>query len=178
VAAQILWINLVTNGLQDVALAFEKGEPDLLRRPPRPRREGIVTRRILERLGSVGIVLAAGTLGMFWWTLETTGDLDMARTVALTQMVMFQFFHVFNCRSLDRSVFSMSPFSNRFLFASILAAVGAHLAVLYVPTFQSIFRTVPLSASDWLLITAVGTLVIVGGELDKWWNRHRAQPLG
>ncbi|MEX0600267.1 MAG: HAD-IC family P-type ATPase, partial [Rhodothermales bacterium] len=178
VAAQILWINLVTNGLQDVALAFEKGEPGLLRRPPRSRKEGIVTRRLLERLGSVGLVLAAGTLGMFWWTLETTGDLDLARTVAMTQMVMFQFFHVFNCRSLDRSVFAISPFSNRFLFVSISAALAAHLAVIYVPWLQTIFRTVPLTPGDWLVITLVATSVIIGGELDKWWNRRRHRPLG
>jgi magnesium-transporting ATPase (P-type) len=93
-AAQILWINLVTNGVQDVALAFEPGEPGLLRRPPRPRGEGIVTRRILQRLGAVGVVIAAGTLAMFWWTWRNTGDLDLARTAAMTQMVVFQFFHV------------------------------------------------------------------------------------
>ncbi len=178
VAAQILWINLVTNGLQDVALAFERGEPGLLKRPPRPRNEGIVTRRLLERLGLVGIVLAAGTLGMFWWSLTTTGDLDTARTVAMTQMVMFQFFHVFNSRSLDRSVFSMPLFSNRLLLGSVLAAVGAHMAVLYVPWLQGIFRTVPLSPPEWLAVSVIGTLVIAGGEVDKWRNRRKGRPLG
>jgi magnesium-transporting ATPase (P-type) len=178
VAAQILWVNLVTNGLQDVALAFEPGEPGLLRRPPRARSEGILTVRILERLGAVGLVLAAGTLGMFWWTLESTGDLDLARTVAMTQMVVFQFFHVFNSRSLDRSIFVIPLLSNRFLFVSLLAALGAHLAALHLPILQTVFRTQPLSPSQWGLIALVASTVLIGGELDKWRSRRRRHPLG
>jgi magnesium-transporting ATPase (P-type) len=178
VAAQILWINLVTNGLQDVALAFEPGEPGLLNRPPRPRKEGILTRRILERLAAVGLVLAAGTLGMFWWTWSGTGDLVLARTVAMTQMVVFQFFHVFNSRSLDRSVFEIPLLSNPLLFLSLVAAAGAHLAVLYTPFLQAVFRTQPLSPATWGTLLLVGTAVIVGGEMDKWWSRRKRRPLG
>jgi Ca2+-transporting ATPase len=177
-AAQILWINLVTNGLQDVALAFEPGEPGLLRRPPRSQKEGVLTRRLLERLGAVGIVLAAGTLGTFWWTWQSTGDLDLARTAAMTQMVVFQFFHVFNSRSLDRSIFQIPLFSNRFLFVSLVAALGAHLAALHVPFLQTVFRTQPLSPEQWGWIVLVALSVIVGGELDKWWSRRRHRPLG
>lgn len=178
VAAQILWINLVTNGLQDVALAFEPGEPGLLRRPPRPQTEGILTRRLLERLGAVGLVLAAGTLWMFWWTWRETGDLDLARTAAMTQIVLFQFFHVFNSRSLDRSIFRIPLLSNRFLFVSLIGALAAHLAVLHLPALQRVFRTQPLSLSHWGLIVLIGTTVIAGGELDKWWSRRRHRPLG
>lgn len=178
VAAQILWINLVTNGLQDVALAFEPGEPGLLRKPPRAADEGILNKPLLRRLGAVGVVLAAGTLVTFGITLNATGDLDYARTAAMTQMVIFQFFHVFNCRSLDRSIFRVPAFSNRFLFISIIAAALAHAAVLYVPMLQRVFRTQPLAADDFLLIVAIGSVVIIGGEIDKWWNRHEHRALG
>ncbi|HUF26994.1 MAG TPA: HAD-IC family P-type ATPase [Gemmatimonadaceae bacterium] len=178
VAAQILWINVATNGLQDVALAFEPGEPGQLDRPPRPAREGIVTLRLLERLGLVGLLLATGTLAMFWWTLERTGDLVIAQSAALTQMVVFQFFHVFNCRSLDRSIFGIPPFANRFLFLSLVLAWLAHLAVLHIGFLQTVFRTVPLSARQWGEIVLVGSLVIVGGEIDKWWNRRRHRGIG
>jgi magnesium-transporting ATPase (P-type) len=177
-AAQILWINLVTNGLQDVALAFEPGEPGLRRRKPRPRSEGVLTRRLLERLGAVGIVIAAGTLFSFWWSLEQTGDIVLARTVAMTQMVVFQFFHVFNSRSLDRSILQIPLLSNRFLFISVIAAFAAHLSVLYLSPLQYVFRTVPLDLSTWLMLAAVGATVVVGGELDKWWNRRRGRPVG
>ncbi|MGK2935151.1 MAG: cation-translocating P-type ATPase [Gemmatimonadaceae bacterium] len=176
-AAQILWINLVTNGLQDVALAFEPGEPGLLRRRPRSPAEGVLDRRLLGRLGLIGVVLAAGTLGVFWWVLTTTNDLAAARSVAMTQMVVFQFFHVFNCRSLERSVFTIPPLSNKPLFLSLVAAAIAHAAALYLSPFQRIFDTVPPTAEQWLVIVAVGTVVVFGGELDKAFNRMRGHPL-
>jgi magnesium-transporting ATPase (P-type) len=177
-AVQVLWINLVTNGLQDVALAFEPGEPGQLRRPPRDAAEGILSRRLLLRLFGVGAVLSVGTLGVFWWTLARTGDLAQAQSVAMTQMVVFQFFHVLNSRSLDRSVFRVPLLSNRFLFVSVVAALLAHLAALHLAPMQTLLRTVPLSAAEWLLVAAVGTSVVAGGELDKWYNRRRGVPLG
>jgi calcium-translocating P-type ATPase len=178
IAVQILWINLVTNGLQDIALAFEPGEPGILNRKPRPPKEGILTGRLMERLGGVGLVLAAGTLGTFWWIYQQTGDLDMARTSAMTQMVVFQFFHVLNCRSLDRSIFSINFFSNKFLFVSIVAAFFAHLAVLHVGFLQTVFRTMPLTSDQWILIVGVGFLVILGGEIDKFINRWCKSHIG
>lgn len=178
VAVQILWINLVTNGLQDIALAFEPGEPGILKRKPRPVDEGILTGRLVERLGGVGLVLAAGTLGIFWWAYRSTGDLELARTVAMTQMVVFQFFHVLNCRSLDRSLFRINFFSNKLLFISLSAALAAHLALLHVGFLQVIFQTVPLDGEQWMLIVGVGTLVIIGGEIDKVINRWRKSFIG
>lgn len=178
VAVQILWINLVTNGLQDIALAFEPGEPGILKRKPRPVKEGILTGRLIERLGGVGLVLATGTLGMFWWAYETTGNLEMARTVAMTQMVVFQFFHVLNCRSLDHSLFKINFFSNKFLFISVSAALAAHLAVLHVGYLQMVFQTQPLDLEQWIMITGVGSLVIIGGEIDKVVNHWRKKFIG
>lgn len=177
-AAQILWVNLVTNGIQDVALAMEPGEPGLLDRKPRRAGEGLLDRRLLRRLGGVGGLLAAGTLAVFWWGLESTGDLDAARTLAMTQLVVFQFYHVFNCRSLDRSILRIPLLSNRVLFAGILGAALAQLAVLYWGPLQSLFRAVPPTPEQWGVMLAVGASVIVGGELDKWWNRRRRRPLG
>jgi magnesium-transporting ATPase (P-type) len=176
--AQVLWINLVTNGLQDVALAFEPGEPGQLARPPRPADEPIVTPRIFHRLLAAGTLMAAGTLFTFWWALERSGDLVVAQSVAMTQMAVFQFFHVFNCRSLDRSVFRIPPLSNRFLFVSFTLAWAAHLAVLHVGWLQGIFRTVPLRAEEWGLVLGIGALVVVGGELDKLVNRRRHSEIG
>jgi magnesium-transporting ATPase (P-type) len=176
--AQVLWINLVTNGLQDVALAFEPGEPGQLDRPPRPADESIVTPRIFRRLLAVGTLIAAGTLFTFWWSLERSGDLVVAQSVAMTQMAVFQFFHVFNCRSLDRSIFRIPPLSNRFLFVSFTLAWAAHLAVLHVGWLQGIFRTVPLRAEEWGLVLGIGALVVVGGELDKLVNRRRHSEIG
>ncbi|MFW6192646.1 MAG: cation-translocating P-type ATPase [Gemmatimonadota bacterium] len=177
-AAQILWVNLVTNGIQDVALAMEPGEPGLLDRIPRSAGEGLLERRLLRRLGAIGGLLAAGTLAVFWWGLESTGELGAARTLAMTQLVVFQFYHVFNCRSLDRSILRVPLLSNRLLFAGILGAAIAQLAVLYWGPLQSLFDTVPPTPEQWGVMLAVGASVIMGGELDKWWNRRRRRPLG
>jgi magnesium-transporting ATPase (P-type) len=123
-------------------------------------------------------VLVTATLAMFWWTLRTTGDMATARTVAVTQMVVMQFYHVFNCRSLDRSAFRIPPLSNPFLFVSMLAVTAAHLAALYVPFLQRVLRTVPLTAAQWLPILVVGLAVVAGGELDKLRNRRAGRRLG
>lgn len=172
-AAQILWINLVTDSLEVMALAFERGEPALLTQPPRPRAEGALTPALYLRLGGVGLVLTLGTFAMFWWTLHTTGNLPMARTVALTQMVVFQFYHVFNCRSLDRSVFSTPVWTNPFLVLSTIAVTLAHVAAIYTPFLQRMLRTVPLSAAQWAVILSVGLAVIAAAEADKWARRRR-----
>ncbi|HEU4990337.1 MAG TPA: HAD-IC family P-type ATPase [Gemmatimonadaceae bacterium] len=169
-AVQILWINLVTDSLQVLALAFEKGEPGLLAEPPRPRHEGALTGPLAARLAAVGALLTAGTFVTFWWTLRATGDLALARTAALTQMVVFQFYHVFNCRSLTRSAFRVPLRANPFLLVSMLAVTAAHVAGVYTPLLQRVLGTVPLSAAQWGAILAVGLAVIGWGEADKRWR--------
>jgi Ca2+-transporting ATPase len=126
----------------------------------------------------VGVILATVTLGMFWWTLRSTGDLTLARTVAVTQMVVLQFYHTFNCRSLDRSIFRIPLLSNRFLFASMVAVTGVHLSALYLPFLQGVLRFAPLGQGQWMMILVCGVLVVAGGELDKARNRHLARRLG
>jgi Ca2+-transporting ATPase len=103
------------------------------------------------------------------------GDsLAKARTVAVTTMVFFQFFQAWNSRSELESVFSVKPFSNPFLFFSMIAAFLAQLAVIYVPTLQWLFRTEPISAAEWLRILLVASSVIVAVEADKFLRRRRA----
>lgn len=166
-AAQVLWINLVTKGLQDVSLAFEPGEPGLLDEPPRDPQEGVINRSVLHRMIWMGLLMAVGTLAMFWWILRQDVSLELARSVAMTQMVMFQFFHVFNCRSLHRSLLQIPFFGNAYVLASVAFALLAHLAILHVPWMQVVFETEPLSLSLWGLIVAVSLTIVVAAELDK-----------
>jgi magnesium-transporting ATPase (P-type) len=106
IPAQILWLNVATNGIADVALAFEPGEKALFRRRPRRSDEGILDRRLIERLVIVGVWLAIGTLAVYYWQRSIADEpLAMARTTTLTTLVLFQIVHVFNCRSEDVSVF-------------------------------------------------------------------------
>jgi Ca2+-transporting ATPase len=177
-AAQLLWINLVTDSLQVFALAFEPGEPGLLAQPPRPRDEGVLTPRHFVRLAGIGLLLTAVTLATFWWALDATGDMTIARSAALTQMVVMQFYHSFNCRSLDRSVLTIPPFSNRLLFASTATVALAHIAALHVGVMQRVLGTAPLTVHQWSWILLAGSVVVIGGELDKLLNRWTRRTLG
>ena len=167
VAVQLLWFNLVTNGVQDIALAFEPGEKHLIDRPPRPQREGIISPVLWERTALTALVMTAGTLVLFQLQLDNGASIDEARSVALTTMVFFQALHVGNSRSETLSAFAKSPFSNRFLLIGTLGAMAIQVAALYLPLTQFALRLEPISARTWIEIVAVGLSVIVVAELHK-----------
>ncbi|MBI4499181.1 MAG: HAD-IC family P-type ATPase [Chloroflexi bacterium] len=175
--AQLLWLNLVTNGLQDLALAFEPGERGVLKRPPRSREEGIISALLWERTAVAGLVMAAGTLFLFWWALDRTGSLTQAQTVALTTMVLFQNFHAGNARSEFTSVFRLSPVSNPFLFLSVAAALGVHTAALYLPPTQFVLRVEPIALEAWAMMVAVASTIVVAVEGHKLLRRGRRPAL-
>jgi len=174
VAAQLLWINLVTNGLQDVALAFEPGEKDIVKRRPRNPAEGIMSRLMLERSVLVGIIISAGVIYNFHGAITEGSSVAHARSIAMTTMVLFQFFQAWNSRSERESVFRMNPLGNPFLFYSMILAFLAQLAVIYVPALQWVFRTDAISAMEWVKIAAVALTVVAAVEIDKLIRRRRA----
>lgn len=171
-ASQILWINLVTNGLQDVALAYEPGEANMAKKPPRNPKENIINRFVLKRLLLVGVTVFCGTFGIFWYKINSGAPLIEARTTAFTMVVFFQLFHVFNCRSFERSIFQISPFSNPFLMVSIVLSFGAQLAVLYYPPLQFVFKTTSLDGTTWIQIISISISIILIMEVDKIFIRR------
>ncbi len=173
VPAQLLWINLVTNGLQDVALAFEPGEKDILNRPPRDPKEGIMSKTLIQRTVIVGLLISAGVIFNFIASLKEGDPLPKARTVAVTTMVFFQFFQTWNSRSEYESVFRINPLSNPFLFFSMIAAFFAQLSLIYVPALQWVFRTEPISTQEWIQILLVSLSVVLVVEVDKWIRRRK-----
>ena len=173
--AQLLWINLVSNGLQDVALAFEPGEKDVLSRPPRDPTEGIMSRLLVERTVLVSLLISVGVLFEFKFSLDQGLSLEKARTIAMTTMVFFQFFQAWNSRSEMHSIFRISPVSNPFLFYGMVAAILSQIAAIYAPPFQWLLSTEPVAGFEWLLIVAMSLSVIVVVEFDKW-MRSGAKP--
>jgi P-type Ca2+ transporter type 2C len=170
--AQLLWINLVSNGLQDVALAFEPGEKDVLSRPPRDPKEGIMSRLLVERTVLVSLLISVGVLFEFKVSLDQGLSLEKARTIAMTTMVFFQFFQAWNSRSEMRSIFRISPVSNPFLFYGMVAAILSQIAVVYVPGMQWVFRTEAISAHEWIQILLMALTVVVLVEADKGLRRR------
>jgi Ca2+-transporting ATPase len=167
VAAQLLWLNLVTNSVQDIALAFEPGERGVLDRRPRPRGEGVISRVLWERTLISAVVMATGTLVLFLLERDGGASEQRAQTVALTALVVFSALHAGNARSEYLSAFRKSPFSNPFLLIGTIAAVGVHALALQIPFTQSVLHLEPLRLGDWVKIVIVGLSVIVAVELHK-----------
>ncbi len=172
-ATQVLWINLVTNGLQDVALAYEPAEKDISKKPPRNPRERIINSFVLKRLFLIGGTMTLGTLFLFWFKLRGGADARFARTVAFNSVVFFQLFHVLNARSFEKSIFTMSPFSNPFLSISIFISIAAQMCVMYLPGLRYVFKTEPLDGVSWLQVIGVSLSVIAVMEIDKLIRRRR-----
>lgn len=173
---QILWMNMVTNGIQDVALGFEPGDSRLNERPPRNPKEGILSRILLERTVLVGIVLAAGGLFIFAFELGRGATLSYAQVAALTTLIMFQIFHVSNSRSEELSVFRKNPLANPVLFYGTLAALAIHIGAMYFPGTQFLIHLEPLSLDSWVRLTLVALSVVLVVELHKLLRRPRFQP--
>jgi len=171
VATQILWINLVTDGAPALALGIDPGHPAAMRRPPRPRGEGVITGRMWAGIVYVGMIMAVGTLAILDASLpggliEGSGDMRYAQTMAFTTLVLFSLFTVFNARSDERSAFA-ELFSNGWLWGAVALSLLLQAAVVYLPFLQQAFSTVPLGAADWLLCAAVASCVLWLRELSK-----------
>jgi P-type Ca2+ transporter type 2C len=170
-AVQLLWLNLVTNGIQDIALAFEPGEGDELDRPPRPPKEPIFDRIMIERVVISALVIGVVAFLLYEWLLERGFSIDEARNGVLLLMVLFENIHVFNSRSETRSVFRQSLWSNRILLIGTLAAQGVHIAAMYTPWLSDVLRIQPISFSHWLELLAMATTVLIVMELHKGVNK-------
>jgi P-type Ca2+ transporter type 2C len=155
VPIQILWVNLVTDGLPAMALGVDQAEKDLMQHKPRSSKENIFARRLGWKILSRGFLIGICTLAAFWLILrQDPGDADnlvRAQTVAFATLVMAQLIHVFDCRS-SRSIFHRNPLQNRWLVLSVISSVVLLLGVVYIEAIQPIFRTVPIGLSEWLVV--------------------------
>jgi Ca2+-transporting ATPase len=170
-ATQILWINLVTDGLPALALGVDPPDDGLMDQPPRPIGEGVITPRMWRGIVFVGVIMAAGTLLILDASLpgglvEGPGDLHYAQTMAFTTLMLFQMFNVINARSDEQSAF-VDLFTNRWLWAAIGVSVALQVVVVYMPFLRRAFGTVPLTAGDWVLSTAVASSVLWLREVTK-----------
>ena len=163
---QILWINLVTDGLPGLALMLEPAERDAMRRPPYPPRESIFARGLGRDILWIGSVLAAAALGMGYWAW-LKGDAGW-QTMIFTTVTLSQMGNVLASRSERSSLFKIGVFTNPLLLASVVLTIGLQLAVIYVPFMQEIFNTVPLTATDLAISLGLSTVVFFAVEAVKW----------
>jgi Ca2+-transporting ATPase len=158
VPIQILWVNLVTDGLPAMALGLDQAEGDVMKRKPRHPREGVFARGLWWKIVSRGFLIGLVTLIAFIIVYKQHPDnLVYAQTVAFATLVMAQLIHVFDCRS-ERSIFHRNPFQNMYLVGAVISSILLMLVVIYYPPLQSIFHTVALEPKEWLLILGMASL--------------------
>jgi magnesium-transporting ATPase (P-type) len=166
-AVQLLWLNLVTNGIQDVALAFEPAEQGVLQRPPRPPREGIFDRLMIERTVLGGLVFGLIGLLCFRGWLTDGHTVEQARNLLVQLFVLFEVFHIGNSRSETRSLFRLNPVSNPLLLIGTLTALSVHVAALYTPAFQKLLSIAPPTLDEWARLVGLAASIVVVMELHK-----------
>lgn len=170
---QILWVNLVTDGLPAMALGIDGKDGLLMNKPPRNSRESIFSRGLSRKIITRGIQIGLSTLGVFYAVYYLRNDLALARTMSFATLVFCQMFHVFDCRSEFSTIFKVGIFSNIYLVIAVMISSIMQLSVIYHPLLRSVFCTVPLSIYDWLLILTVsGWTFIISGFKYLFWGRR------
>ncbi len=167
VPIQILWVNLVTDGLPAMALGVDPAEENTMARPPRNNRESIFARGVGWKIVTRGLLIGLCSLAAFWITyMETPENLVRAQTVAFATLVLAQLVYVYDCRS-QGTIFQRNPFDNLMLALAVMSSVILLVGVIYYPPLGPVFHTVPLGLREWVLVIVTSTLpVIIAGLID------------
>jgi len=164
---QILWINLVTDGLPALALAVDPPEPDVMCRPPLDPRAPVLEGRLVL-MGSQGILLASVAVLAFALSFYVQGQsVEQARTLTFVVMVLAQLFHAFACRSTQHSILTLGILTNGALVAAVVVSAALQWLIVQLTWTQDIFKVVPLDADHWLLAVALSLAPLVLGEVRK-----------
>jgi magnesium-transporting ATPase (P-type) len=172
---QLLWLNLVTNGIQDVALAFEPSEGDVLRRKPRAPEERIFDRLMIERTVIGATVMGLVGIGVFSGLLHAGWNEASARNGLLLLMVLFENVHVGNCRSETKSALRLSPLRSPVLLVGVIMALLVHVVAMHLPLTRAVLQIEPVRLSTWVGLFALALTVLVAIEMHKstWALRQR-----
>ncbi|MBN1601744.1 MAG: HAD-IC family P-type ATPase [Chitinispirillaceae bacterium] len=166
-AVQLLWLNLVTNGIQHIGIAFEKGEPGVMNHPPRKPNEGIFNALMIQETVMIGLTMATVCFLVWLWQINNGVSIPDARNHLLLLMVFLENYHTFNCRSETISVFRLSLQSNIILLLGVSGALGIHLVSMYIPFMQKVLGTQPVSFKEGLILFAIASSVMIVSEIFK-----------
>ncbi|NBC23566.1 MAG: HAD-IC family P-type ATPase [Gammaproteobacteria bacterium] len=166
---QLLWLNLVTNGIQDVAMAFERGEPGVLSRRPRHPDEPIFDRLMIEQVLLSGVYMGLVAFAVFMVLLGPFGmDTFEARNLLVLLLVLFENVHAFNVRSETRSAFRIPLSANPLLVLSVVLAQGIHVGSMFVPGWRDVLQIAPVSPGVWAALLAITLSKFLVVEVYKW----------
>ncbi|NWF38104.1 cation-transporting P-type ATPase [Mariprofundus sp. NF] len=172
-AAQILWVNMITAVTLALTLAFEPSEQNVMQRPPRDPSEPILSGFLIWRITFVSLIIVTGTFGLFLWEQAQGSSLEVARSVAVNTLVMFEIFYLFSARYLlAASLTREGIFGNRYVLYAIGLLIIFQLLLTYAPPMQLMFGTADMSAAAWLRVVAVASSVLFLVEIEKWLLRR------
>jgi Ca2+-transporting ATPase len=172
----LLWLNLVTDGAPALALGLEKGDPDTMKRPPRPTREPVINQEMLIGVIIQAIVMTAAVLAAFVYGLSRYPDnLAGAQTVAFATLIVSELLRAYTARSERYSLFSIGVLGNKWMQYAVGSSLALLLAVIYVPILQLFFGAVPLALEDWLVMAPFFLVSSVAAEITKVLLRRRAE---
>ncbi len=169
---QLLWLNLVTNGIEDVMLGLEKAEPKLLQRTPRPPKEPIFNTLMLRRIVVAGVYIGIVSFILFYFLLQSGQSEESARNIILLLMVLFENVHVFNARSEQNYLHKIGYRSSIFLILWVLFTQVLHITCMHIPFMQNVLKTEPVSIDTWLFLAVIAIGLVIVMEADKWLRKN------
>ena len=168
-AAQILWVNMITAVTLALTLAFEPPERNVMQRAPRDPKEPILSGFLIWRIIFVSLILVTGTFGLFLWEREHGASIELARTVAVNTLVMFEIFYLFSARYLLAPALTYEGLSgNRYVLYAIGILIIFQLAFTYLGPMHTLFATTAMGAEAWLRVIAVSSSVLFLVETEKF----------
>ncbi|MHA6249156.1 cation-translocating P-type ATPase [Pontibacter sp. CAU 1760] len=170
-ATQILWVNLVTDGVMELGLAAERGHGDIMKQKPVARDASILNRDVVPYILLMSTIMLGLALGAFAYYLPQ-GE-TMARTAVFLVVSMTQVFNTFNMRSLQQSVFKIGVFSNKYINLAFVVSVFLQLVVVYTPLLRGLFRFEPLPLADLLILLVLSSSVVWVAEAYKYFIHQR-----
>jgi len=174
-AVQLLWLNLVTNGIQGIALAFEPGHGGELKQKPRPPGEPVFNRLMIQRVLVSAVVMGGLGYGLFHYLIQAGWSETAARNMLLLYMVLFENIHIGNCRSETDSAFRFAPWRSPFLLGGTVLAFSIHLAFMHWPFGQRLLGLETVDLKHFVILFALALPVLGAVEVNKWWWRKKTQ---
>ncbi|MGD9023015.1 MAG: cation-transporting P-type ATPase [Deltaproteobacteria bacterium] len=173
---QILWINMTTAILLGLTLAFEPKELGIMKRLPRDSKAPILNRALVVRIVLVSVLLLIGAFGLFELEIVTSGNENLARTIAVNTFVFSEMFYLFNCRSLTLSTWRLGIFSNRWLWLGVFIMAALQVVFTYMPVFNTIFQSHPMGFRHWGLVLGCSALIMLVVAFEKYFRRMKTAP--
>ncbi len=173
IPAQILWINIVNDALPNFALAFEKGDSDIMKRRPILRGTSLLDKEMKFLIFVIGVFTDLGIIVLFIYLLKSGHDINHIRTYMFAALGIDSLIYVYSCKNLKRQIWNYKLFDNKFLVLGTIISFIMLIAGIYFPLFQKILRTVPLGVEGWLIMLGVSFFEIISIEFGKWLFIHR-----